>query len=693
MQARRRACWRSARTPTTSRSARAGCWRGWRSEGAEVIDGGGLGADAIARAHRARRRRARRILGAKLAILNPEQEVPRRGHPDARAGRADGHARERHAARSGDHPLGARPALGPRPGQPRDRLGAAPQAVRSAGVPVELRDERADSSARSGSASPTSPTRSTRKIEAIAAHESQLRAAWTWSRRAIWRARWGGWPASSTPRPTKSCGCGSEVNATPMRPCRPIRRYAHPAAAAAAAGRCRRAPPRADLRGAARPPRRAAASKPSSAAGVRSRRSRRGCRHDDAPGALMAQLDGGHAFDEHARARWCACSSACASMQRDGAARRAPAPLDQLKLVVQLEHSSSASGSTRRSSTSGGVDLQGRRLHACSRVIVLALVSYLGANVFYWFSSSWIEPTVISPTDERVLALSTQLASSRAARDKVAADLADAERVIAMQEEFLDGAQQGARRRAGRSQERARPAGRAQPQLRVDARRGRASNRRAYSGMSRKRIAAEYSAHFIDREAAVSGALQLSQIAQGNLSWPRRRSSWTSARAELSRETEALGGASSAPSRPGAHSYRGLAHRAGRQARRGRAGQGARQPRRAAEEPRALRQDGEDHRRLAVPARRRAARTRSRSCPTRTSTASRRARRSTAAAIGPFFCKQRRPGGGGACRARCRSSIRCTTRMLRGQPVQVQLADAHAAERKVLFAGGRPILF
>ena len=30
---------------------------------------------------------------------------------------------------------------------------------------------------------------------------------------------------------------------------------------------------------------------------------------------------------------------------------------------------------------------------------------------------------------------------------------------------------------------------------------------------------------------------------------------------------------------------------------------------------------------------------------------------------------------------------------LRGQPVQMQLADVHDAERKVLFVGGRPILF
>jgi hypothetical protein len=34
-----------------------------------------------------------------------------------------------------------------------------------------------------------------------------------------------------------------------------------------------------------------------------------------------------------------------------------------------------------------------------------------------------------------------------------------------------------------------------------------------------------------------------------------------------------------------------------------------------------------------------------------------------------------------------------TNAMLRGQSVQVQLTDTRAAERKVLFAGGRPILF
>jgi nucleotide-binding universal stress UspA family protein len=74
-------------------------------------------------------------------------------------------------------------------------------------------------------------------------------------------------------------------------------------------------------------------------------------------------------------------------------------------------------------------------------VIVLGLVSYLAQNLYYWLSSSWIEPTVISATDERVMALSAKLAETSSVRDKIAADLADADRVIAMQEEFLLNAQ------------------------------------------------------------------------------------------------------------------------------------------------------------------------------------------------------------------------------------------------------------
>ena len=151
-------------------------------------------------------------------------------------------------------------------------------------------------------------------------------------------------------------------------------------------------------------------------------------------------------------------------------------------------------------------------------VIALALVSYLGANVFYWFSSSWIEPTVISPTDERVLALSTQLLQQSSARDKVAADLADAERIMVMQQEFVAGAKQAlhdelADRKGELSRLMALDKSFASTRAEV------ASTGRSYT----KPVASttwppSIGAHFIDRQTAVAGALQLSQIAQGNLS-------------------------------------------------------------------------------------------------------------------------------------------------------------------------------
>jgi hypothetical protein len=74
--------------------------------------------------------------------------------------------------------------------------------------------------------------------------------------------------------------------------------------------------------------------------------------------------------------------------------------------------------------------------------------------------------------------------------------------------------------------------------------------------MSRKRIAAEYDARLINREAAVSGAFHLSQIAQGNLSLAEKEVALRSRTAELTRDTEALAAAlSKQPSTTGKRSF------------------------------------------------------------------------------------------------------------------------------------------
>jgi len=322
-------------------------------------------------------------------------------------------------------------------------------------------------------------------------------------------------------------------------------------------------------------------------------------------------------------------------------------------------------------------------------LVALALVSYLGANVFYWFSTSWIEPTVIAPTDERVLALSSQLLVQATARDKVAADLADSARVMKMQEEFLDGAKKALQDElADRKTElnRLTALDKNFSSTRADV----ASNGRAYTNLSRKQLAAEYSAHFIDRSSAVAGALQLSQIAQGNLSLAEKEVELYKRRAELSRETEALGAV--VGTKPASrHSIEVLkivqdVKRAEVELAKARDNHGVLQRslerydkmvRTLSESPFVRAVDGKDT--IAF-------------VPYDNLGAVKAGAPVYGCAIGPLFCK--RVGsivtllpGEMAYKHPLHNS------QLRGQPVQLQLTDSRDAERKVLFVGGRPVLF
>src|SRR5438132_13341983 len=51
--------------------------------------------------------------------------------------------------------------------------------------------------------------------------------------------------------------------------------------------------------------------------------------------------------------------------------------------------------------------------------ILAGLLSYLTMQGFFVFSRRWIAPTILSPTDERVLRLSVQLAEQSANRDRL----------------------------------------------------------------------------------------------------------------------------------------------------------------------------------------------------------------------------------------------------------------------------------
>lgn len=363
--------------------------------------------------------------------------------------------------------------------------------------------------------------------------------------------------------------------------------------------------------------------------------------------------------------------------------------LYQLKLMVQVEQLKQRRGLDQARLNKWIVSTYKVLGFGVLTLIVLALVSYMGANVFYWFSSSWIEPTVISATDERVLQLSTQLAEQASTRDRLAAELADADRVIAMHEEFLDNARKALTEElADRKAELARLTAldRSLASTRSQVR----SSSRAYSGLSRRRLAAEYTAHLIDREEAVTGALQLSQIAQGNLGLAEKEVELDKQLSTLSRETASLEAVlSEQPT--SRHSYEVLRilqdlKRSQVELAKARDDKKVLQKslarydrivRSISESPwlRAVERkeaiafvpyDNLDHAKPGAPLY---------SC-----------------ALGMFFCS--RVGTVEAVLAgemTVKHPLHNT--MLRGQSVQVALTDPKAAERKVLFAGGRPLLF
>jgi hypothetical protein len=322
-------------------------------------------------------------------------------------------------------------------------------------------------------------------------------------------------------------------------------------------------------------------------------------------------------------------------------------------------------------------------------LIVLALVSYLGSTLFYWYSSSWLMPVVISPTDERVLQLSATLATQAGTRDKLQADLADADRVMIMQQQFLSDAKQAiADELTDRKSELA-----GIQALSTSFRSTRAevhSNSRVYSGLSRKRIQAEYGAHLIDRETAVGSAFQLSQIAAGNLSLAEKNVELDKRTADLLRETDSL--AAIVAEKPAArHSYEVLrmlqdmkrAEVELAKARDNRAAIGKSVGRyeqmvrtiqdspylRAAERKDTIAffpYDNVDKVKPGAPL--------------------------YACAIGLFFCTR----VGKVVSVLAGETLfkhPLNNTMLRGQSVQLQLDDPKTGERPVLFAGGRPVLF
>src|SRR5687768_9330912 len=76
--------------------------------------------------------------------------------------------------------------------------------------------------------------------------------------------------------------------------------------------------------------------------------------------------------------------------------------------------------------------------------ILVGLLGFLVVNIFYFFDNSWVRPVVLSPTHQKVVEASTQLADARLRANQldtekleIEANLAEIGRSVAFGDKFL----------------------------------------------------------------------------------------------------------------------------------------------------------------------------------------------------------------------------------------------------------------
>ena len=172
-------------------------------------------------------------------------------------------------------------------------------------------------------------------------------------------------------------------------------------------------------------------------------------------------------------------------------------------------------------------------------LIVMVLVGYIATTAFYFFNKSWVTPTVVSPSDEKVVQLQSELAGQQNTRDKIASDLDDAERAIAAEQTFqlefvkaIKSDLEGRQEALGKVRQLAVAAAATRNKIRT--------TNEAYAEQSTNRMAQEYDAGLIDRQAMLAGKYQLAQITGANLSLAERQTEYETRARELVDATRSL---------------------------------------------------------------------------------------------------------------------------------------------------------
>ncbi len=172
-------------------------------------------------------------------------------------------------------------------------------------------------------------------------------------------------------------------------------------------------------------------------------------------------------------------------------------------------------------------------------VIVVALVGYIATTLFYMTSSSWVVPTIVSPTDEHVVQLRGEIAKQQNEHDRITRELADAERAIAVEQNYQTRfaaaiASDLASRRSAlhRTRKLAGAAAHTRAEIRASS--------EEFARDSAARMSEQFGAGMIDRHDMLDGKHQLAQISSANLSLAERQATFETAAADLAQQANAL---------------------------------------------------------------------------------------------------------------------------------------------------------
>ena len=182
--------------------------------------------------------------------------------------------------------------------------------------------------------------------------------------------------------------------------------------------------------------------------------------------------------------------------------------------------------------------------------VLTGLISYIGLNVIYLFHKGWLAPAIISPTDARVLDLTSRAAQEKWQREKLEVDRADldlrvkrARRLIEVEKNYQAAIQNSVgadtQNRLG-----------ALYQLQALTEQYKKAKQEieeptaAFAALSKERSEQQFSANLIDQDTLTARNRDLAQIAQSRLSLRQQQVELGTRVTAMSRELAALRGLS-----------------------------------------------------------------------------------------------------------------------------------------------------